>query len=395
MNLKNKSVVLGVTGGIAAYKAAALCSDLVKAGAMVDVIMTEAAQHFVAPLTFQALTHRPVVTEMFALLAETEIGHVSLAKRADLTIVAPATANTIAKMAAGLADNMLTTTLLAARSPILLAPAMESQMWANPLTQQNVARLTGARNVFLVGPKEGRLASGAIGMGRMAEPQEVLDVARWVMGKNGPLAGRKVIVTTGGTREPVDPIRYLGNRSSGRMGRALALAARDLGAEVVLISSVDVQAPFGMELLPVETAAEMHDAVTGQLPHADVLLMAAAVADFRPPAVAGEKIKKGQGGMTLELVPTADILTRVSGLRKPGQLVVGFAAETENLLANARKKLDAKQLDLIVANDARRAMGSDVNQVTLMPADGPAVELPEMTKEEVACRILDWVVEHL
>ncbi|MBN1315241.1 MAG: bifunctional phosphopantothenoylcysteine decarboxylase/phosphopantothenate--cysteine ligase CoaBC [Anaerolineales bacterium] len=395
MILKNKTIVLGITGGIAAYKAATLCSDLVKAGANVDVIMTEAAQQFVAPLTFQALTHRPVVTEMFTLLAETEIGHVSLAKRANLMIIAPATANTIAKMAAGLADNMLTTTALAARSPILLAPAMESYMWANPLTQENVSRLNGFRDVTWVGPKEGRLASGAVGVGRLAEPIEILDAARWILGKDGPLAGRKIVVTSGGTREPVDPIRYLGNRSSGRMGRALALAARDLGARVTLISTADRMALAGMKLVSVETASEMHDAVIDSLPQTDVLLMAAAVADFRPAEIAGEKIKKGQSGLTLELAPTFDILTQVGSLRRPGQLIVGFAAETENLLENAKKKLSGKQLDLIVANDARRAMGSDLNQVTLLSAGGQVVELPEMTKEEVAGHILEWVVEHL
>ncbi len=238
MNLKGKSIVLGITGGIAAYKAAALCSHLVKVGAEVDVILTDAAREFVTPLTFQALTHRPVVTDMFSLLAETDIGHVSLARRAAILVIAPATANTIAKLAAGLADNMLTTTALAAEAPILLAPAMESHMWSNPLTQDNVARLQRLRDVTLVGPGEGRLASGASGIGRMAEPEEILDAACWALGRQGALAGKRVIVTAGGTREPLDPIRFLGNRSSGQMGYALARAARDLGAQVTLISTV-------------------------------------------------------------------------------------------------------------------------------------------------------------
>jgi phosphopantothenoylcysteine decarboxylase/phosphopantothenate--cysteine ligase len=392
MILKNESVVLGVTGGIAAYKAAALCSHLVKAGAVVDVILTDAACEFVTPLTFQALTHRPVITEMFALLAETEIGHVSLAKRADLLIIAPATANTIAKLAAGLADNMLTTTALATQAPILLAPAMESQMWTNPLTQANVERLGQIRDVILVGPGEGRLASGASGVGRMAEPEEILDAACWVLARRGPLAGRRVTVSAGGTREPLDPIRFVGNRSSGQMGYALARAARDRGAQVTLISTTGQPAPFGAELVPVETAAEMHDAVLAALPDADVLLMAAAVADYRPLIAAEQKIKKGAADLSLALVRTPDILAAVSKMRRTEQVIVGFAAETEDLLPNALDKLRRKRLDLIVANDARQAMGAVTNQVTLIGADGSAEELPLLPKDEVAGQILDRVV---
>jgi phosphopantothenoylcysteine decarboxylase/phosphopantothenate--cysteine ligase len=394
MILKEKSVVLGVTGGIAAYKAAALCSHLVKAGAVVDVILTEAAREFVAPLTFQALTHRPVVTGMFTLLAETDIGHVSLARRADLLIIAPTTANTIAKLAAGLADNMLTTTALATQAPILLAPAMESQMWTNPLTQANVDRLCQLRDVTLVGPGEGRLASGASGVGRMAEPQEILDAACWVLARHGPLAGRRVVVTAGGTREPLDPIRFLGNRSSGQMGYALARAARDRGAQMTLISTTGQAAPFGVHLVMVETASQMCDAVLGALAGADVLVMAAAVADYRPATTAAHKIKKGENGLTLDLVHTPDILVQVAQARRADQVVVGFAAETENLLENARHKLQRKRLDLIVANDARQAMGSATNQVTLISADGSVGELPLLPKDEVADRVLDRV-EHL
>jgi len=395
MILKDKSIVLGVTGGIAAYKAAALCSHLVKVGAVVDVILTDAAREFVSPLTFQALTHRPVVTEMFTLLAETEIGHVSLARRADLLIVAPATANTIAKLAAGLADNMLTTTALATEAPILLAPAMESHMWTNPLTQANMARLCELRDVALVGPEEGRLASGASGLGRMAEPEEILDAAQWVLGRHGPLAGRRVIVTAGGTREPLDPVRFLGNHSSGKMGYALARAARDRGAQVTLISTTGQPAPFGAELVPVETAAEMLNAVLDALTAADVLLMAAAVADYRPATTADHKIKKGEGGLALELVRTPDILAQVAQVRRADQVIVGFAAETENLLENARGKLRRKHLDLIVANDARQAMGAATNQVTLVGADGSVEELPLLSKDEVAHRILNRVVNLL
>ncbi len=392
MNLTNKSIVLGVTGGIAAYKAAALCSHLVKGGAAVDVILTDAACEFVAPLTFQALTHRPVVTGMFTLLAETEIGHVSLAKRADLLIIAPATANTIAKLAAGLADNMLTTTALATEAPILLAPAMESHMWTNPITQDNVERLCQHRDVSLVGPGEGRLASGASGVGRMAEPEEILDAARWVLGRHGPLAGRRVVVTAGGTREPLDPIRFLGNRSSGKMGYALACAARDRGAQVTLVSTTGQPAPFGAELVPVETASEMCGSVLDALPDTDVLLMAAAVADFCPSEYQDRKIKKGSKGLTLELQRAPDILAQVAKVRRADQVIVGFAAETEDLLENARDKLQRKRLDLIVANDARLAMGAGTNQVTVLGADGSVEALPLLSKDEVAERILDRVV---
>jgi phosphopantothenoylcysteine decarboxylase/phosphopantothenate--cysteine ligase len=392
--IQNKAIVLGVTGGIAAYKAAALCSHLVKRGAVVDVILTKAACEFVAPLTFQALTHRPVVTEMFTLLAETDIGHVSLAKRADILIIAPTSANTLAKLATGLADNMLTTTALATQAPILLAPAMESQMWTNPVTQDNVSRLRRLRDVTLIGPEEGRLASGASGVGRMAEPEEILDAAYWALGRAGPLAGRRVIVTAGGTREPLDPIRYLGNRSSGRMGYALARAARDRGALVTLVSTTGQPTPFGVELLAAETAAEMGDAVLDTLASADVLLMAAAVADYRPATTAEQKIKKGED-LTLTLVRTPDILAHVATRRRPAQVVVGFAAETENLLQNALEKLRRKHLDLIVANDARQAMGAAANQVTLLGADGSVEELPLLPKDEVAERILDQIVNLL
>jgi phosphopantothenoylcysteine decarboxylase/phosphopantothenate--cysteine ligase len=390
-NLKGKSLVLGVTGGIAAYKVATLCSYLVRAGAIVDVILTDAARQFIAPLTFQALTHRPVVTEMFALLSGTEIGHVSLAGRADALIVAPATANTIAKLAAGMADNMLTATVLATEAPILMAPAMESHMWSNPLTQANIRRLGEMRDVVLVGPGEGRLASGATGVGRMAEAGEIADALRWVVGRHGPLAGRRVIVTAGGTREPLDPVRYLGNRSSGQMGYALACAARDRGAVVTLISTTGHAAPFGATMVPVETAAQMQEAVLGALDGADALIMAAAVADFRPETAAEQKIKKAEGSMALDLVRTADILEEVAARRGREQVIVGFAAETENLLENALAKLQRKRLDLIVANDARLAMGALTNQVTLVDPGGGVESLPLLPKAEVAGVIVDRV----
>jgi phosphopantothenoylcysteine decarboxylase/phosphopantothenate--cysteine ligase len=397
--LRDKQIVLGITGGIAAYKAADVASRLVKAEATVDVVMTEAATEFVTPLTFQALTHRPVVTEMFALLREMEIGHVALARRADLLIIAPATANTIAKLAAGLADNMLTATALDTRAPILLAPAMETGMWENPLTQDNVAHLQKTGDVTVVGPGVGRLASGGRGPGRMAEPAEIIDWARIILGRGGSLARQRVVVTTGGTQEPIDPVRFIGNHSSGKMGYALALAARDRGAKVTLVSApTALPAPIGVRLVAVQAAEEMRQAVLAALPENDALIMAAAVADYRPAAAAAHKLKKGEAGLDLELIRTPDILAEVATRRAElGQprVVVGFAAETQDLVANAQAKLKAKRLDLMVANDARQAMGADVNQVTLLDASGAIEEMPLLPKDEVAERVMDRVVELL
>lgn len=393
MILQGKNVVLGVTGGIAAYKAAEVASRLVKAGATVDVIMTANAQQFVAPLTFQAITHRPVVTEMFTLLAETEIGHISLARRADVLVIAPATANCLAKLASGIADDMLTTTALATEAPLLLAPAMDSHMWTNPITQANVARLQELRDATLIGPAHGRLASGAVGVGRMSEPWEIVDAIRWVLGRQGPLKGKRAIVTAGGTREPLDPIRYLGNRSSGRMGYALARALRDRGAQVTLISApTSLPRPVGVEFVAVETAWQMCGEVLEATRSAEVLVMAAAVADYRPAEVAEQKIKKGTGELTLELARTVDILQEVGQLPgAEGLIKVGFAAETEDLIPRAQAKLKAKGLSLIVANDPREAMGSERSQVVLLDSEGWVEELPELSKEEVAERIVDWV----
>jgi len=393
MILQGENVVLGVTGGIAAYKAVEIASRLVKAGARVDVIMTANAQRFVAPLTFQAITHRLVVTEMFALLAETEIGHVSLAQRADVLVIAPVTANCLAKLASGIADDMLTATALATEAPLVLAPAMESHMWANPITQDNVARLRKLRDVTLVGPACGRLASGATGPGRMSESWEIVDAIRWVLSRRGPLEGKRAVVTAGGTREPLDPIRYLGNRSSGRMGYALARALRDRGAQVILISApTSLSRPVGVKYVAVERAGEMWQAVRETVPEADVLVMAAAVADYCPAEVSEQKIKKGSAGLVLELTRTVDILQEVGRLPgAEGLIKVGFAAETEDLIANAQAKLAGKGLDLIVANDARKAMGSERNEVVLLDREGQIEELPELPKEEVAERIADWV----
>ena len=393
--LEGKHIVLGVTGGIAAFKSADLASRLVQAGALVDVVMTAAAAEFVKPLTFQALTHRPVALEMFALLQETEIGHVSLGKRADLMIVAPATANTIAKLAHGLADNMLTTTALACRAPLLLAPAMESGMWDHPVTLANIDLLK-RRGTCTVGPESGHLASGGHGYGRMSEPAVILDAACWVLGRRGSLADAAVVVTAGGTREAIDPVRFVGNRSSGKMGFALAAAARDRGAEVTLIHGpVALQAPYGVKAVAVESCAAMQSAVLESISGADALVMAAAVADYRPEAAASQKIKKHAAGLALNLVRTPDILSAVAERRAAGarlRAVIGFAAETRDVLENAREKLARKKLELIVANDVSAddsGFEVDTNRVTLLDAAGGAQVLPLMPKPAVADRIMD------
>jgi phosphopantothenoylcysteine decarboxylase / phosphopantothenate---cysteine ligase len=397
--VQGKHIVLGVTGGIAAYKAAELASRLVKAGAQVDVVMTEGAQKFVAPLTFQALTHRPAITEMFSLLAETEIGHVSLAQKADLLVVAPATANTIAKLALGLADNMLTTTALATRAPIVLAPAMESAMWDNLMTQQHVRTLV-ERGVVVVGPAEGRLASGATGIGRMAEPSEIFETVGWILARRGDLAGRSILITAGGTREPIDPVRFIGNHSSGKMGYALAEAARDRGAAVTLISTLtNLPVPLGVKVHPVQTALDMAGAVMEHIDAVDALIMAAAVADFRPNQAAGQKIKReAQNELTLHVVRNPDILAQAVAWRgaRRHPLLIGFAAETQDLLSHAQAKLQRKKVDMIVANDITAAgsgFGSDTNQVTLLIPDGSMEVVPVLPKLDVAHHILDRLIE--
>jgi phosphopantothenoylcysteine decarboxylase/phosphopantothenate--cysteine ligase len=403
MNLKDKHIILGVTGGIAAYKAADLASKLTQGGALVDVIMTEAATQFVGPVTFQAVTGRPVFTGMFQGLAggtstaAMNIAHVELARRAHLIIIAPATANTIAKLSYGLADELLCATVLASSCPLLIAPAMESHMWLNAATQENMQRLT-QRGAFVVGPGVGRLASGASGPGRMVEAIEILDMARCVLAIGGPLSGKRIVISAGGTREPLDPVRYIGNRSSGKMGYALAAEARDRGATVTLVTGASDQTPpAGVTVVAVETAAQMCEAVLAACAQADVLIMAAAVADFRTAQASAQKIKKESAGMTLSLVPTTDILKEVAA-HFPGLTKIGFAAESEHLLRHARAKLEAKGLHMIVANDITSpgsGFGSDTNQVTLLFSDGRIEALPLMSKAEVAAQILDAAGEAL
>jgi phosphopantothenoylcysteine decarboxylase/phosphopantothenate--cysteine ligase len=388
--LGDKTIVLGVTGGIAAYKAAEIASQLTQAEAKVNVIMTEEAVQFISPVTFRALTGRPVVTEMFDLASEFSIEHVSLAKSADIVVIAPATANIIAKLAAGIADDMLCCTVLATRAPVLIAPAMETNMYTNPITQDNLSKLK-ARGVVIIGPAIGWLASGREGLGRLADINDIIGGIRQALGGSGDLTGRHIVVTGGGTQEPIDPVRYICNRSSGKMGYALAEAARDRGAQVTLVTApTSLAEPVGIKVIRVGTAQEMRQAVESSTPQADALIMAAAVADYRPIRTAKDKIKKGKAGLTLELECTPDILGTVKG----NFIKVGFAAESSNLVENAKGKLEQKRLDFIVANDitARDSgFGTDTNRVTIIDRKGKIDNLPLLPKREVAEKILDKV----
>jgi phosphopantothenoylcysteine decarboxylase / phosphopantothenate---cysteine ligase len=392
--LRDKRIVLGVTGSIAAYKAVGLASALTQAGARVDVIMTRESLELVRPLSFQAITHRPVSSELFSMLAETEIGHVSLGKSADAVLIAPCTANTLAKLSYGLADDMLTTTLLATEAPVIIAPAMDAGMYDHPSVQENIGRLQ-QRGCVIVEPEEGYLASGLRGSGRLAAQERILGTLRIVLGRSGDLAGTRVVVTAGGTEEPIDPVRYVSNRSSGKMGYALAEAARDRGADVLLIHApTGLMVPVGVENAPVQTAEQMYQAVRAAYEMADVVIMAAAVADFRPTSSATQKIKKREAELTLELEPTVDILSATMGCERH-PVRVGFAAETTNLAAYAREKVAAKKLDLIVANDVSRSdsgFGTDTNLVAIISANGEVTEHPLMTKRDVADVVLDRVV---
>lgn len=398
--LQGRRIVLGVTGGIAAYKVATLASHLTQVGAAVDVVMTEAGCRFVSPLTFRSLTGRPVYTDMWDAPREglpTHIAHVGLAHSADLMVIAPATANTLAKLAAGIADNLLSTLALAARCRLLVAPAMDIGMWSNAATQANAAALR-QRGVLFAGPAWGRMASGLEGEGRLLEAEELLGHVRWALGLRGALSERQVVVTAGPTREAFDPVRFISNRSTGRQGYALAQAAVDRGATVVLISGpTDLTVPVGVKHVPVTTAGQMHDTVMAKTAEVDVLLMAAAVADYTPSDPRRQKMKKALSAWTLELRPTPDILSSVAARRaqtgRP-QVLVGFAAESEALLENACKKLEEKDLDLIVANDISSAdagFAVETNRVTLIGRDGEAERLPLQSKTLVAEAILDWV----
>jgi phosphopantothenoylcysteine decarboxylase/phosphopantothenate--cysteine ligase len=390
--LSGKRIVLGVTGSIAAYKVAQLARDLTLAGALVDVILTEAAERFVGAATFQALTGRPVLADMWALPEDGVVGHVSLGAGADLVVVAPATANTIARIAAGLSDDLLTTTVLATTAPVLLAPAMNPAMLANPATQANLATLR-ARGHTVLEPGEGRMAEHVSGKGRLPEPAQLEGEIRALLGRTaGPLRGRRVVVTAGGTREPIDPVRYVGNRSSGQMGYALAATARDLGAAVTLVSGpVALTPPPALTTVQVETALEMQAALHAACAGADILIMNAAVADFRPAAAADHKIKKTADttGMTIELVTNPDLIAGMAARRD--LFKVGFAAETDDLLANAQGKLQRKGLNMIVANDAVSSIGTPTIALTLIDRDGIS-SMERRPKGEAAAALLAEIV---
>lgn len=391
--LSGKRITLGVTGSIAAYKAVGLASALHQAGAVVDVAMTADAQRFVQPLSFQAITHRQVFAELWAPGMETDIAHVTLGRESDAIVIAPATANMLAKLAHGLADDPVSVTALAARNPIVVAPAMDAGMYGHPATTHNVALLR-ERGVIVVDPEEGHLASGLTGLGRLADQERILDSIRTTLGANGDLAGRAILVTAGGTQESIDPVRYLSNHSSGKMGYAIAQAARDRGARVTLVTTpTALRVPFGLTPVHVRSARQMLEAITERYHDLDGLIMCAAVADFRVQSEAGHKIKRGETALVLELLPNPDLLASTASLESARRVVrVGFAAETADLMAHAQEKLARKSLDLIVANDVSGdVFGSDENEVSLLWSDGRRHDLPRMPKTDVAEHVLDAV----
>ena len=406
--LEDKHIFLGVTGSIACYKAVDLASKLTQAGALVDVAMTAAAQRFVSPLTFQAVTGRSVYTDMWQSDSvdglPTHIAHVGLAEDADIIAIIPATAHTLARLANGLADDLISVTALAARCPLLVAPAMDGSMYAHPAVRANIDTLS-RRGAVVVPPDVGRFASGMVGEGRLPETRTLMGYIRRVLGQNGVLYGRRIVVSAGGTREPIDPVRYLSNRSTGRQGHALAQAALDAGArEVVLVTASEwLPVPVGAEVINVDTAQEMKEAITTVCANTDLLIMAAAVADFRPATAAGQKIKKESvsDDLSLQLLPTADILTEIKGVREETgypRVVVGFAAETENLLDNAQAKLERKGLDLMVANDVTAedaGFGVETNRVVILDADGNRYPLELATKAVISEAIINHVADLL
>lgn len=389
--LSNKHIVLGVCGSIAAYKVAELARNLSLAGALVDVILTESAERFVGAATFQALTGRTVLNDMWALPEDGVVGHVALGVHADAVVIAPATANTIARIAVGISDDLLTTTVLATGAPILVAPAMNPHMYSNPATQANIATLR-ERGLTVLEPAEGRMAEPMVGKGRLPEAATLEGEIRALLGRrSGPLSGTRVVVTAGGTQEPIDPVRYIGNRSSGQMGYALASQARDLGATVTLISGpTALPPPPALHFVRVETALQMRVAVQQACAEADILIMNAAVADFRPAQQVDEKIKKqGDAGLTLHLVANPDIIGELAARRDIFK--VGFAAETNDLIANAQGKLERKGLDMIVANDAVASIGQPQIQLTVIDTEGIS-RMPQQAKSEAAATLLAEIV---
>jgi len=390
--IQNKRIVLGVTGSIACYKAADLASKLVQSGALVDTVLTEAAREFISELTFKSLTHREVHTSLYSPNSNLSINHVALAESADLIIVAPATANTIAKIANGISDDVLTTTILATTAPIIIAPAMDANMFDNPATEANVTTLIG-RGFFIAGPAEGRLASGLMGKGRMIEPFDIMGAASMLLGKDGDLSGKKIVVSAGGTEEAIDPVRNITNRSSGKMGYAIAEAARDRGAMVSLVAAPNhLDKPIGISVTNIQSAEDMKKAIEDECLEADALIMAAAVADWKPLEKLDSKAKKDKSDhWSLELVKNPDI---VAGINSSKLIKVGFAAESENLVENSKTKIESKNLDFIVANDITAAdsgFSVDTNRVTIIHPDGTTEVLPLMSKYDVGHSILDRV----
>lgn len=394
-NLQGKCVLLGITGGIAAYKMANVASGLRKAGATVHVIMTENATKFITPLTFETLTNNRCVVDTFARDFQYDVKHISLAKAADLILIAPATANVIAKLANGLADDMLTTTVLAARCKKLVAPAMNTAMLENPITQDNLAKLK-KYGFGIIEPAVGMLACKDVGSGKLPEPETLLDCIAMELAREKDMAGLHVTVTAGPTQEALDPVRYLTNHSTGRMGYAIAREAMLRGADVTLISGPTALKPVpGVKTVDVVSAKDMFEAVQAALPETDILVKAAAVADYRPANVADDKIKKRDGDMAIPLERTDDILGWVAEHRHPGLFVCGFSMETRDMLENSRKKLDRKHLDMIAANNLKVAgagFGVDTNVVTILTANG-IQELPLMGKDQVAAKLLDAILE--
>jgi phosphopantothenoylcysteine decarboxylase / phosphopantothenate---cysteine ligase len=387
--LQGKHVVLGVSGGIAAYKAIELARDLTLEGALVDVMLTRSALEFVRPLPFQTLTRRKTYTDVFVPWTDELHGHISMAERADVMIVAPATANMIAKLAHGIADDMLTVSALACIAPLIVAPAMDHNMYLHPATQENL-RILRQRGTRIVGPERGPLASGAIGFGRLTTTERLMDAVRAAASANGPMHGRRVVVSAGPTRESIDPIRFVTNRSSGKMGYAIAEAFLDAGSIVTLVTGpTALRPPAEATLVPVESAQEMANAVTASVAGADVLVMSAAVADYRPAEIATHKIKKSDADLVLRMERTLDILASIN---QPGLLKVGFAAETQNLLDSAREKLERKQLDLIVANEGPETMGSDESRAFFLVRGGEPEPLPVMPKSALAQMLVDRVL---
>ncbi len=394
-SLSNREVVLGVTGSIAAYKACEIASRLVELGLRVTPVMTASARELVGPATFEAITGQRVITKMFEPLSNPEIEHIAVATRADLFLIAPATANIMAKAAHGIADDWLSTTLLATRAPILFAPAMNTNMYTHPATQQNMATLR-SRGCHFVGPGSGRLACGTVGEGRMSEPNIIVEAALPLISDKCDLAGKHVVVTSGANHEPIDPVRFIGNRSSGKMGRALAMEALMRGAKVTVVSGpAEVALPYAAEVIEVETAQQMADAVLPLAKDADVFVAAAAVADYRVDNVSAQKRKRDGEPLTLTLVENPDILAQVGASKRDGQVIVGFAAETNDVVENAKAKIEKKHLDLIVAcqvNTPDSGFGREGLNAAILDASGDTQALAQTAKADLAEALFDRVV---